>query len=55
MDSVSEMDGKALKSSLSEQDKQTRPVYSWLCNSDYSQYLLKLFKDSPTNDDNDDE
>lgn len=53
MDSVPEMDAKALKNMLEEQDKQTQPVYSWLCNSDYNQYLMKLFQDISGDNDND--
>lgn len=45
MDSVSDMNPKKFKDILTEQDKQTQPVYSWLCNSDYSQYLERIFKD----------
>lgn len=45
MDSVSELQPKAFRDVLAEQDKQTQPVYSWLCNSDYSHYLNRIFKD----------
>lgn len=43
-DDASDTDAKSVKNAFSEQNKQTHPVYSWLCNTDYSQYLLKLFK-----------
>lgn len=53
MDGAVEMDVKSLKNLLIEQDKQTQPVYSWLCNTDYSQYLSKLFKETPRENAND--
>lgn len=49
------MDAKTLKNLLGEHDKQTQPVYSWLCNSDYSQYLNKLFQHISNDNDNDNE
>lgn len=39
------MDSKKFKAILTEQDKLTQPVYSWLVNTDYSQYLERMFKD----------
>lgn len=45
LDDVTEMDTKSLQNLLIEQDKQTQPVYSWLCNSNYSQFLLKFFNE----------
>lgn len=53
MDSVPMMDPKSFREVLVEQDKQTQPVYSWLCNSDYNQYLTKIFKDMCNEDDDD--
>lgn len=55
MDSVPSMEPKSFRDALVEQDKQTQPVYSWLCNSDYSQYLTKIFKDVCSEDDDDDD
>lgn len=34
------------KEVMVEEDKQTQPVYSWICNSDYNQYLTSVFSDS---------
>lgn len=45
LDDATEMDAKSLQNLLIEQDKLTQPVYSWLCNSNYSQFLLKFFKE----------
>lgn len=50
MNGATSLDTKTLKDTLIKQDEQTQPVYSWLCNSDYSQYLDKLFKDHERND-----
>lgn len=45
LDDVTEMDANSLQNLLMEQDKLTQPVYSWLCNSNYSQFLMKFFKE----------
>lgn len=46
IDGASEMEPKAFKQLLVEQDEHTNPVYSWLCgDDDYGQYLTKIFKD----------
>lgn len=55
IESVPEMDSKGIKSMLTEQHKQTQPVYSWLCNSDYSQYILRFLKENSDENDDDDE
>lgn len=48
MNNTQSVDVKTLKDILIEQDEQTQPVYSWLCNSNYAQYLSKLFNDDAT-------
>lgn len=53
MDSVSDMEPKSFRDTLIEQEKQTKPVYSWLCNSDYSQYINLIFNDVCSDSDDD--
>lgn len=45
LNDATEMDEKSLQNLLIEKDKITQPVYSWLCDSNYSQFLLKFFKE----------
>ncbi|XP_031617994.1 uncharacterized protein LOC116337508 isoform X2 [Contarinia nasturtii] len=54
MDNVSDMEPKLFRDALREQEKHTKPVYSWLCNTDYSQYINLIFNDVCSSDSDDD-
>lgn len=46
MTNTNQLDLLTFKELMTEQDKKTQPVYSWLCNSDYNHYLMKIFNDN---------
>lgn len=46
MNGVNSSNIKSFKENLLKQNELMKPVYTWMCNAVYSQYVEQLFKDA---------